>query len=337
MFKCDLVIVDDLYPHPVSINNWRGIEFRAYMDYFKKVKVYTNLLSLSLVGSESIKDVQQIYRTSEYASYKVKYISDFSFPFKKTSLFYAIFLNNIYACIPLIEKYNIPFVFTLYPGGGFGINDSDSDNKLKRVMSSKQFQGVICNSCITKKYFLDKKLCSEDSILYQNGIIMDETLFNTDTSIKQRYGFDKNTINIKEIDTHFTFHGIRLKSWFDEFYQDKDLFISPNRSGSLAFGAFDGFPTTTSVDAMLRKVGVICGDDFNQNDNQFESNKDILILEHVTSEKIVEKIKLLYNEPSKIQELGEKGYERAKKLYSYENQIIPRIKFIEKTIERVDK
>ena len=37
----------------------------------------------------------------------------------KVNLAYGIFLNNAYMYLPFFEKNNIPFIFTLYPGGGF--------------------------------------------------------------------------------------------------------------------------------------------------------------------------------------------------------------------------
>ena len=54
-----------------------------------------------------------------------------------------MFLSNAAAFLRTIEKHRLPFVFTLYPGAGFRLNDDVSDRNLRRVCESEYFRGVI--------------------------------------------------------------------------------------------------------------------------------------------------------------------------------------------------
>ena len=54
-----------------------------------------------------------------------------------------MFLDNLKIFFPIIDRLQMPFVFTLYPGGGFRINDPDSDNYLRKYLSSPLFKKVI--------------------------------------------------------------------------------------------------------------------------------------------------------------------------------------------------
>jgi lipopolysaccharide transport system ATP-binding protein len=74
------------------------------------------------------------------------------------------FLNNATVFLPELERRKIPFLFTLYPGGGFGLNDPESDSKLESVLSSPQLRGVIVTQPVTLDYLagrIDPKIVHE--------------------------------------------------------------------------------------------------------------------------------------------------------------------------------
>src|SRR4030066_370297 len=69
-------------------------------------------------------------------------------------LFYCVFINNIYDNLNWLEKFKIPFIFTLYPGGGFQINNEIIDKKLKIVFNSPMFKKVIVTQIFTLDYLI---------------------------------------------------------------------------------------------------------------------------------------------------------------------------------------
>ena len=138
----DIVIFDDLFPHPVSA--FRFQEYNAYLEHFKKIKIYSTGSSLKQVkAGKTIETAIKGYE-KEFPQFKgkVEKYSPKTILHPKTLLhseripqsmvIYTIFLNNIYFYLDTIERYKTPFVFTLYPGGGFYLNDKISDEKLKK-------------------------------------------------------------------------------------------------------------------------------------------------------------------------------------------------------------
>jgi len=73
--------------------------------------------------------------------------------------------------LPALEKNKIPFVFTLYPGGGFGFEEESSDAKLKKVLSSKYFKKVIVTQRATYEYLVRKNFCSKEKISFIFGLL----------------------------------------------------------------------------------------------------------------------------------------------------------------------
>ena len=111
--------------------------------------------------------------------------------------------------------------------------------------------------------------------------------------------------------------------WFDEFYRDKDIILSPNVPFILLPGTFDGFPTGTAVDAALRKTAVFATDDLQLN-TTFIDGQDLVIIPHDAG-RIVETIEHYYQRPDALKTLAEMGARRVRELYSHESQIAPRL------------
>jgi glycosyltransferase involved in cell wall biosynthesis len=120
-----------------------------------------------------------------YLNIKDKYCS---------KLAYSLFLNETYAVLPFLERNKIPFIFTLYPGGGFFVEDRNSDEKIKRIVSSKYFRKVIVTQNYTKKYLIDNNLCSKDKIEF---IYTCYSQFSKkDILLKKKYPYDKESFDI---------------------------------------------------------------------------------------------------------------------------------------------
>ncbi len=192
--KHELFIYDDIFPHPIS--GFRYEEFKILLSFFKDSRIFVEPLSYPALKTDIEKHKEHILDFN----YKFPELSKKIFQ-KKTivnvnaKLFYCVFLTNIYENLVWLEKYKIPFVFTLYPGGGFQIEDYISDQKLQKVLESPQFRKVIVNQLFTKEYLISKKFCSEDKIEFIFGCVVPQHSLKTNLILKDNYSV-KKTFNV---------------------------------------------------------------------------------------------------------------------------------------------
>ena len=193
--KFDLVIYDDIYPHPVS--GFRLEEFTILLSTIKNSKILLNPIAYPIVNTD-IKlhpiHVNQITSNNLQLTGKLKPIN--RFVFFNSKLFYCIFINNIYKVIDYLEISQTPFVFTLYPGGGFQMYDIQSDLKLKRVLLSPMFKMVIVTQNITKDYLIANKFCAESKIKLIFGGVVPQNSLIKDGVGRKNYFPDKSTLDI---------------------------------------------------------------------------------------------------------------------------------------------
>jgi len=376
-FYKDLLILDTIFPHRLSA--FRYQEFISYLDHFSSSLVLTTgehflvLYERKSVGeviSEFERDHQEYKGRTIVTTYNIE-------PYN-AKLAYVVFLNNMIVFLATLEKKRIPFIFTLYPGAGFGLNKPESDDALVKIFGSPQFRKVIVTQKVTYDYLISKKLCNPDQIEYIFGVVTPLEMLKPFFG-KKYFGFDKDTLDIcfvahkympggidKGYDVfidvarklskihnniHFhvvgsftkmdipvdglegkiTFYGLQNSEWFDSFYKDKDIILSPNIPFTLANGAFDGFPTASCTEAGLRNVAILCTDILQLNE-KFKDGDDILIIPH-DSDKIVDTITHLYSNPEIIKKIAENGSLKIRDLYSFDNQIYPRIKILEEAME----
>lgn len=193
--KYDLIIFDTIFPHPVS--GFRLEEFTVLLSKFKNSKIL--LVPDSYPVVKSSKELHQQH-SKEFLNdngqlkYKLKLIK--GFVNINTKIFYCVFINHIYNFIDIIEKHEIPFVFTLYPGGGFAMNNEVCDEKLKKVLSSKMFKKVIVTQKITKDYLLQNNFCAEEKIEFIFGGVVPQNSLKKNVTEKKQFPQDKNTLDI---------------------------------------------------------------------------------------------------------------------------------------------
>ena len=191
--KYDLLIYDNIFPHPLS--GFRYEEFKELLIEFKNSKIIAEPLSYPVVKTNlkmhklHIKTIQK-----NFPILKGK-ISNPIIANINTKLFYCVFLNNIHRNLEWLEKYNIPFIFTLYPGGGFKIEDELSDKLLFRVLKSPQFKKVIVTQLFTKNYLIENNFCDSDKIEYIFGGVVPQVSLNTSLKNKINYP-EKETFDI---------------------------------------------------------------------------------------------------------------------------------------------
>ncbi|WP_281252433.1 glycosyltransferase [Sporomusa malonica] len=376
-----LVIVDDVFPHPIS--SFRYQEFLSYLQAFDSVKIFTSGASVKCLGNQSIDDLIINFKR-EYPDFtnNIEKYNNRTFQNMKCNLLYFVFLSNAYTYLRSAEVRQIPFVFTLYPGGAFALNNPSSDAKLRRVVSSPYFRRVIVTQKITYDYLINNKFCTPEQIEYLFGVVTPLDRLKKDCICKIHYGFEKDRldicfvahrytahgedkgydvfikvakllfykynnvyfhvvgsfndqiIDVSTIKDRITFYGVQQQEWFDEFYRDKDIILSPNISGRIFAGSFDGFPTASCTDAGLRKVAIFCTDPLNLNNCNFIEGEEIVIIEYDV-DNIIEKLSYYYDHPDKLRGVCEKGYAKIRDNYSYEKQIRPRIDLITKELKGI--
>lgn len=189
-----LLILDDIFPHMLSA--FRIAEYNAYLERFEDARVYSTANAFQLVGEK--RQFGEVVRQYEnrYPQYRGKVQKYTATQDLRSGLVYTIFINNAYEFIDVCERYGSPFVFTLYPGGGFRLWDKESDSKLRRVLSSPSFRKVIVTQKISYDYLVDQGLCPPDQIEFICGGVLPSQLVINNTRDKQRFRDNKCTFDI---------------------------------------------------------------------------------------------------------------------------------------------
>ena len=189
----DIAIFDDTFPHPLSA--FRFEEFGSYLDALPKARVYADGRVLPNFGEP--RSLQQVIddhsRNYPHHSGRVLPLANSALP--DGAVAYAIFADNIYRYLDQIERCRMPFAFTLYPGGGFRLEQADVNERLKRVFGSPWFRRVIATQPITRDYLLAKTYCPQERITYIQGVVIPRSAFDAPDA-KLRFGFAKRALDI---------------------------------------------------------------------------------------------------------------------------------------------
>lgn len=375
----DLIILDDYFPNPVT--GFRITEFLEILREIPSSKIIIDPASYKYFAvSLSDFDVHLKGFLNRYPEFKNRIIRVKRFNNINANFFYFIFLNNGRRIVTHLNRRKINFMFTLYPGGGFKMNDEESDFDLKKIMSSIYFKGVIVNQHLIKDYLLKKGLCLENQIHYLHGIPMTQKKLEFNETGKEYFknkkeyldicfvaakylakgkdkgydlfievalalyrshtflrfhvigGFNNKEIDVSELGDAIRFYGYLDAEMLPDTLKKFDIILSPNRPNMLGPGSFDGFPLGASVEASLVGCVIIATDELNEN-KQYIENEEIIIIKPNT-EDIIIKIEKLIAAPDKIKQMGVAGMNKSKKLFSYKNQIEPRIKLLKSFINQ---
>ncbi len=203
--KIDLAVIDDVFPHEQS--NFR---YEEYLQIFKNIKnsyVFNTSQSLEFFNESDSEGIIINFKR-KYPKYdnRLMRIEDLKFYIPK--LYYCVFLNNaFYSTVEIAEKNKRPFIFTLYPGGGFGINNKDSDKKLKRVINSPSFLKVIVTQKNTYNYLIKKNFCPKEKIIFIYGVVTPLDKLNNEITDKIYYGEGKKYLDICFVAHRYTKFG----------------------------------------------------------------------------------------------------------------------------------
>lgn len=140
--KIDLVILDAIFPHPLS--PFRTEEFCSYLKYFKNSIVLSTGTDFQFI--KETRTLKTVIKDFESRCPDLKgrtRITNSNIDKYNIRLAYLTFFNNIKAYLKTLEDKKIPFIFTLYPEGGFELNKEQTDNDLRRIFRSPMFR-VFC-------------------------------------------------------------------------------------------------------------------------------------------------------------------------------------------------
>lgn len=179
-----LIIIDDFFPSLATA--FRVAEINAILEHFKTAVVYSkcpdgNVFSQYAACYPHLADRVHRFHPSRRL---------------EGSAAYVIFLNNIFGHVEFIEKARLPFVFELYPGGGFYLNEAGSDAHLARVVRSPMFRKVIVTQNVTRDYLLRKKFCEREQIEFIYGVVEASDALAEVPGRRVRYGANKRCLDI---------------------------------------------------------------------------------------------------------------------------------------------
>ena len=228
----DLIIYDDCFPFLIS--GFRYEEFTELLKGFKNSEIIMNH-----GGCRITEDYQK-----RVGDYKLKHheLKD-KLVFNKgrvninAKLFYCVFQGNIALNLSWLELNSIPFVFTLYPGGGFQMGGPGENKILERVLSSPQFRRVIVTQSCTREYLLKNNLCSPEKISYIFGCVVPQISLQKDLTQKKYYLDGKKTFDICFCAAKYMEKGI--DKGYDVFIES--AFILANQFDFIRFHVIGGF------------------------------------------------------------------------------------------------
>ena len=138
--KSDIVAIDDFFPNLTT-----GFRVAEYIHY---LRVFPDLLIASTIGD--FRDRHADFGTL-YPDLRSRVVPFHPELLSHARLGYLNFLNNAHYHVDRLEAAALPFLFTLYPGGGFELQSSETDLKLKRVLRSPMLRAVISTQSVTTR------------------------------------------------------------------------------------------------------------------------------------------------------------------------------------------
>ena len=215
-----LAVLDDLFPHPMS--GIRLEEFSSYLDEMPEVSVSVHCDggAFHLVGGARPVEVIVAEHLAAHSRHigRVHPLRPGQLP--DADAYYAVFLHNIARYLNEIERSQKPFAFTLYPGGGFRVNDKWSDEALDRVCNSPFLRSIIVTQRYTLDYLVKRHALPDSKICSLHGGVIPRSAFSPPNN-RKHFGIDKEVLEIGFVANRYTPQG-----------QDKgyDLFVETARA-----------------------------------------------------------------------------------------------------------
>jgi len=187
-------ILDDFFPN--LLTGFRIAEYNAYLERFPGLAIYSAQPDFQATAAQYA--LRYPTHAKRIAPFRPERLAGIRFA-------YLNFLNNAFHFLPVLEHYRIPFVLTLYPGGGFRLGATESDAKLKRVCASPQLAHVIVTQRATGEYLATASPATAQTLVF--GCVVNPLYFSGPALAHPRYGFDKDTFDVCFVAEKYTEHG----------------------------------------------------------------------------------------------------------------------------------
>lgn len=189
--SCDLLIIDDILPSDFS--PFRTIEYGHYLSVFD-----AQLGSLEgwhpFAGDERFEDAVARLSIAPAARNRIHRFE--AIGTTTARLVYVTFLNNAYRLLPFLTERQLPFVFQLYPGDGFSLEQPDVDERLRQVLLSPLCRKVIVTQTVTRDYVLEHIDLDPAKVAFIYGGVFDSRSgFDFDKE-KRRFPQHKPTLDL---------------------------------------------------------------------------------------------------------------------------------------------
>jgi len=130
--RAGVVVLDDYFPRLST--GFRVAEFSWMLRHGVVSEVLTTAGPIDLLLDEY--DLAHPGQRARIRSYDVARLAGFE-------LASVVFLNNVHHYLDDLEHAELPFVLTLYPGGGLQLGDAGVEAKLQRVLASPLIRHVV--------------------------------------------------------------------------------------------------------------------------------------------------------------------------------------------------
>lgn len=223
-----LVIMDDFFPNIKT--GFRVAEYNYYLKKYENSEVYSSDMGFS----NNIKEYEEYFPMLKN---RVKPLDINNYKNYPCSLFYTVFIGNVFNYLPLFEINNKPFVFTLYPGGGFCIDDALSDRKLFTVCRSHLFRKMIVTQKLSYEYVIKKGFTTPDKVEFIYGVTTDTDYYRNHIVQKKYYKQDKDSFDICFVAAKYMVKGI--DKGYDTFIEVCKMLSKVNKD--IKFHVVGGF------------------------------------------------------------------------------------------------
>ncbi|HEY6143936.1 MAG TPA: hypothetical protein VIV55_11030 [Flavobacterium sp.] len=144
--------------------------------------------------------------------------------------------------------------------------------------------------------------------------------------------FSEKNITEESIKNTLIFKGVLTEFEFETVLKESHILISANKPFILSKNAFDGFPLATCVTASLFGNVNFMTDYFNESDYLNLKDGQDFIKINTDLNPIIQKILELHLDRDLMKKIAENGRTKMLHLYSFENQITPRIEHFKKIL-----
>ncbi|MBU6360142.1 MAG: glycosyltransferase family 4 protein [Chloroflexota bacterium] len=196
-----LIVLDNIFPNEYS--GFRVAEFHTYFDRLSDTKVYSTGSALFVAGDN--RGIAQVISNYEqrFPQYRGR-VQAFN-PHRKLQggLAYLMFLDQVMAFLPIIERDRIPFAFTLYTLGGFFLDDPKTIEKLRRINHSPYFRKIIVTQNVARDFINSGAYIDPAKMEFVYGVVTASDYLSKQLPARRKFGQSKNTFDICFVGTKY--------------------------------------------------------------------------------------------------------------------------------------